>query len=170
VSGGRALGPASYDAKHGAFIASPGFAAVHDLGNRDWRDALDGADDAMVSYPLLVTKDGTNRVTANRDWLANRSFVGQDISGHIIIGTTADALFSLDRLAEFLQQAPLNLTIALNLDGGGVACQGIAVKDYRRTFCGKWELNTRDGGLKVFTWTYGDRPWALPIALAAVRK
>ncbi|PWT91632.1 MAG: hypothetical protein C5B56_03550 [Proteobacteria bacterium] len=170
MSSGTMLGPANYNAKHGAFIAASGFAAVRDLSKQHWRDAVDGASDAMVSYPLLVTKDGTSRVTADRDWLANRSFVGQDVSGQIIIGTTADALFSLDRLAEFLQHAPLNLTIALNLDGGGVACQGIAVKDYRRSFCGKWELNTRGGGLKAFTWTYGDRPWALPIALAAVRK
>lgn len=41
------------------------------------------ARDAMVSRPLLVSEDGANRVAAS-DWLANRSFVGEDADGNII--------------------------------------------------------------------------------------
>jgi hypothetical protein len=39
----------------------------------------------------------------------------------VIFGTTADAFFSFDRLAAFLRAAPLDIRIALNLDGGPVA-------------------------------------------------
>jgi len=60
--------------------------------------------------------------------------------------------------------------MALNLDGGPVACQGIALRGYRRDFCGKWELAVHDGRLELLTWMYGNRRWALPIALAVVRN
>src|SRR5262249_25654057 len=139
VSAGVQMGPRHYEARHGVFVASPAGVRVHDLAGADWRAALRGAEDAMVSYPLLVAADGSSRVTADRRWLANRSFVGQDRSGMIIFGTTADAFFSLDRLAQFLRQAPLELTVALNLDGGPVACQGIALNGFSRNICGQWE-------------------------------
>jgi Phosphodiester glycosidase len=170
VSAGIRLGPSSYDARHGAFVASPSLVAIRDLQGGDWRTALNGADDAMVSYPLLVAPDGSDRVKADRRWLANRSFVGQDGSGRIIIGTTADAFFSLDRLAAFLRRAPLGLTIALNLDGGPVACQEIRLKDYTRSWCGEWEVTTRGADLKLLRRLVGDRRWALPIVLAALPK
>ncbi|HEY2229512.1 MAG TPA: phosphodiester glycosidase family protein, partial [Xanthobacteraceae bacterium] len=120
LSDGTQLGPKDYDAKAGAFIASSSFAGIRELAQQDWKTAFQGADNAMVSFPLLVS-NGTSRVTHSSRWLANRTFVGQDATGRIIIGTTADAFFSLDRLACFLLDAPLGLTIALNLDGGPVA-------------------------------------------------
>ena len=102
----------------------------------DWREAFHGADHAMVSYPLLIGADGQSRSKGDARWLANRSFVGQDGAGRIVLGTTKDAFFSLDRLAAFLRAAPLDLKLALNLDGGPIACQAIALKDFRRDFCG----------------------------------
>ena len=168
LSDGILLGPRDYDARHGAFVASAGLAKIRDLAKEDWRAALLGADDAMVSYPLLLGPDGSSRVTADRRWLANRSFVGQDGSGQIILGTTTDAFFSLDRFADFLRAAPLGLTIALNLDGGPVACQGIALAGYRRDFCGQWELAVRDGELKLLTGAFGTRRWAMPVVLAVL--
>jgi hypothetical protein len=122
----------------------------------------------MVSYPLLVAPVGTNRVTADRRWLANRSFVGQDKSGRIILGTTTDAFFSLSRLATFLRTAPLDLATALNLDGGPVACQGVSVGRYQRRFCGQWETQTRGADIKLLGWRFG--AWALPIVLAVAPK
>lgn len=168
VSGGVPLGPAEYDARHGAFIASTTGTAVRDLAGGRWQDVLAGAEDAMVSYPLLLAADGSSRVNANPRWLANRSFVGQDGEGRIVLGTTTDAFFSLDRFATFLRAAPLGLSTALNLDGGPVACQAVAVGGYRRRFCGRWETQTRGDDLKVLSWPYGT--WALPIVLAVVRK
>lgn len=136
LSDGMPLGPRRYEAKAGAFVASPNFTGIRDLEHRDWQDAFRGAENAMVSYPLLVV-DGTTRVTRPSRWLANRSFVGQDREGRVIIGTTTDAFFSLDRLAHFLLGAPLGLTLALNLDGGPVASQAISLNGFERRTYGR---------------------------------
>ena len=166
VSAGVPLGPRHYVANHGAFVASSRAVGVRDFASLDWHIALRGADDAMVSYPLLVARDGSSRVKADARWLANRSFVGEDADGRIILGTTTDAFFSLERLAKFLHDAPLDLAVALNLDGGPVACQGIALNGYRRGACGRWELSARDGRPRLLTPVFGTMRWNLPIVLA----
>ena len=103
VSAGARLGPRHYIANHGAFVASPRSVGVRDFASLDWHIALRGAEDAMISYPLLVARDGSSRVKADARWLANRSFVAEDHDGRIILGTTAEAFFSLERLAGFLR-------------------------------------------------------------------
>lgn len=170
VSAGQLLGPRHYIANHGAFVASARSAGVRDFASLDWHIALRGVDDAMVSYPLLVARDGSSRVKADPRWLANRSFVGEDHDGRIIIGTTADAFFSLERLGGFLRAAPLDLAVALNLDGGPIACQGIALNGFRRDLCGRWELVSRDGRLRLLTPVFATARWGLPIVLAAIPK
>lgn len=170
VSDGALLGPAAYTATHGVFVASDAFTGIRDLADGGWQAALAGARDAMVSYPLLLAADGSSRAGGSR-WLANRSFVAQDAAGRIVVGTTTDAFFSLDRLAAFLRVAPLGLTLALNLDGGPVACQGIALGGFRRRFCGQWELAEDKGGTRLLGWGWGRHGrWALPIVLAVVRR
>ena len=163
-------GPADYDARHGAFVASASFVGIRDLAHQRWREAFHGADHGMVSYPLLIGADGQSRSKGNARWLANRSFVGQDGDGRIVLGTTKDAFFSLDRLAAFLRAAPLDLKLALNLDGGPIACQAIALKDFRRDFCGEWETATEQDELKLLKPLFGKRRWALPIVLAVVPR
>ncbi len=155
VSAGARLGPRHYIANHGAFVASARSTGVRDFASLDWHIALRGAEDAMISYPLLVGRDGTSRVKADPRWLANRSFVGEDHQGRIVVGTTADAFFSLERLGNFLRDAPLDLAVALNLDGGPIACQGIAFNGFRRDQCGWWELATQDGRSKLLTPVFG---------------
>jgi hypothetical protein len=167
VSEGVLLGPQDYDARAGAFVASASFTGIRDLAREDWRTAFQGADNAMVSYPLLVA-DGASRVARTSQWLANRSFVGQDQAGRIIIGTTTDAFFSLDRLARFLLDAPLDLMIALNLDGGPVASQGIALNGFSRKTYGRWELQIEGDQVELLTWPFGTV--AMPIVLAVFRK
>jgi hypothetical protein len=172
VSAGTRLGPHDYVATHGAFVAARNAVRVNDLAGTDWHAALQGADDAMVSFPLLVGPNAGDRIHADWRWLANRNFVGQDSAGRIIFGTTKDAFFSLDRLAAFLHAAPLDLTVALNLDGGPVASQGIALDGFARHTCGRWELNVQDGALKLLTplLRRRERCWEMPIALAVVRR
>jgi hypothetical protein len=101
VSEGALLGPRLYDAKAGAFVARAGSAAIRDLSSLDWKTAFGGADNAIVSNPLLLDRHETMAVRATH-WLANRSFVGEDNSGKILIGTTKDAFFSLSRLAALI--------------------------------------------------------------------
>jgi len=170
VSQGTLLGPSKYVARHGAFVASATSAAVVDLAQQDWRQALAGATDAMVSYPLLIAADGIRRAKGDRRWLANRSFVGQDEAGRVVLGTTRDAFFSLERFAAFLRQSPMGLKLALNLDGGPVACQGVSIGDFHRDFCGAWETDVQDGQLKLLAPLVGKRRWGLPIVLAVSRK
>jgi hypothetical protein len=136
LSAGTLLGPAAYDARAGAFVASADFAAIRDLARQSWQDAFKGARDAMVSYPLLMAADGRSRAVASKLY-AKRSFAGQDAGGNIVLGTTASDFFSLYELAAFLRQAPLGLKLALNLDGGPVACQGISLDGFARRVCGK---------------------------------
>lgn len=170
LSQGKSLGPQEYDGRHGAFIASADSAELVDLTQQDWHRAFAGATDAMVSYPLLIAGDGTRRVKADRRWLANRSFVGQDEAGRIVLGTTQDAFFSLDRLAAFLKESPLGLKLALNLDGGPVACQGIRVGDFHRNFCGQWEISVHNGQLKLLAPIVGNRRSGMPIVLTVSGK
>jgi hypothetical protein len=167
LTNGTLLGPKDYDAKAGAFVASPTFTGIRNLAHEDWRTAFQGADDAMVSYPLLV-RDGASGVAHSSRWLANRSFVGQDGAGRIIIGTTTDAFFSLDCLARFLLDAPLGLTMALNLDGGPVACQGISLNGYERKTYGRFELQVQGDQAQLLTRCYGTA--GMPVVLAVFPK
>ena len=170
ISDGAPLGPADYDGTHGAFVASGAFTGIRDLAHDPWQNALAGARDAMVPYPLLLDADGVSRASQSR-WLANRSFVAQDADGRIVLGTTTDAFFSLDRLAAFLRAAPLGLRLLLNLDGGPVACQGIPLGSFQRRFCGQWELAERDGQASLLTYRWGRfSRTGLPIVLAVVRR
>jgi hypothetical protein len=161
---GVLLGPANYDAKAGAFVASPDFTGIRNLAHQDWQTAFRGANNALVSYPLLV-RDGASGVSHPSRWLANRSFVGQDSTGRIIVGTTSDAFFSLDRLAQFLIDSPLDLKLALNLDGGPVACQGISLNGYERKTYGKYELEVKGDQAQLLTRCYGTA--GMPVVLAA---
>jgi hypothetical protein len=166
VSHGFASGPNEYRAANGAFVVSDDFVGLRDLHRENWKDLFTTARYGLVSCPLLVAPEHYP-VKSGAHWLANRTFVGQDRSGLIILGTTADAFFSLERLARFLSEAPLDLVLALNLDGGPVACQGISIAGYARDFCGQWELNDEDGKLKLASSMIGQRRVGLPIVLAA---
>ena len=170
VAAGVPLGPRHYVASHGAFVATGGAVGIHDLAAEDWHVALAGADDALVSFPLLVANGGAHRVKADWRWLANRSFVAQDHDGRIVLGTTTDAFFSLQRLAGFLAAVPLDLAVALNLDGGPVACQGIALGGFHRDLCGRRELASFGGEMKLLTPVFGRARWGLPIVLAVLPK
>jgi hypothetical protein len=168
LSNGVVMGPSRYRASHGAFVASADGANVVDLKGRNWRAAFEGKTDAMVSYPLLVDENGLSRAKASQ-WLAGRSFVGQDRSGRIIIGTTTDAFLSLDHFADVLRSAPLDLATALNLDGGPVACQAIDLGVYHRRTCGPQEVQVNGDKVRLLrTFLPGD--WALPVVLAVASK
>lgn len=169
VSDGRRLGPQAYEATHGAFVSGASGTELVDLTGRDWRNVTAGADAAMVNYPMLLGADGSSRAGAtNPRWLANRSFLGQDGAGRIIVATTTDAYFSLPSLAAFLPRSGLDLELALNLDGGPVACQAVATAHYDSTFCGSHELAVRDGGVQLLRPLVDWRLSGLPIVLAVV--
>ena len=170
LSAGAAMGPATYDAKGGAFIAGEHSANVEDLSHRPWRPLFAGARNAMVSYPLLLGEDGQSHVATKSRWLANRSFVGRDGKGRIIVGTTREAFFPLDRLAAFLKTAPLDLKTALNLDGGPVANQSIRLPRFRRHFQARWEAQVSGDQVKLLRWPIASATWAMPVVLTVERQ
>ncbi len=170
ISNGISSGPAIYDAKAGAFVANDGSADIKDLSQQDWSNAFKGANNAMVSYPLLIGDDGKTHVKVKSRWLANRTFIGKDSQGRIIIGTTKDAFFSLWRLAEFLKNSPLDLKTTLNLDGGPIACQSVRLKGFQRKFYALWEAQVFDDQVKLLRWTFTKNNWAMPMILAVERK
>lgn len=169
ISNGVALGPSDYDAKAGAFVATADMADVVDLGDgRGWQTAFAGARNAMVAYPLLIGEDGTNRVPQKTRWLSNRTFVGTDKQGRIIVGSSREAFFSLDALAEFLLASPLNLRVALNLDGGPVACQSVRAGDVHRVHIARWEAQEENGRASLIHMPMGEEK--MPIVLVATPK
>jgi uncharacterized protein YigE (DUF2233 family) len=170
VGAGAPAGPETYDARHGAFLAGDGTVGVVDLAGRSWKDVLDGARDATVSYPMLIAEDGSSRAKGDDRWLANRSFVGEDRDGRIVFGTTKDAYLTLNRLGPLLAGSPLGLRRALNLDGGPLACQGIAVAGHARDFCGEWEMSVRDGNLSLLRPRFEGGRWGLAMAITATPR
>lgn len=166
LSAGQRLGPNQYEGTHGAFVAAGEGVRLVDLAATDWRAALNSAENAMVSYPLLRAADGSNRVPAESGWLASRTFIAMDRDNRVVIGSTRGSFFTLTRLADFLSNSPLHLVTALNLDGGPVSCQAIAIGAFRRRHCGDWELQTTsDGRARMLP----SAPWAeapMPVALA----
>jgi hypothetical protein len=165
VSEGVAMGPRHYDAHAGAFVAGDGTADVRDLSKENWRHAFAGARNAMVSYPLLIGEDGQSHVAVKSRWLANRSFVGRDAKGRIIIGSTREAFFPLDRLVAFLRVAPLALKVALNLDGGPVACQSVRLPRFKRKLYARWEAQVSGDKVTLLRWPRTSTNVAMPIVL-----
>ena len=170
ITEGKAMGPRRYDARAGAFVANEEGAGVRDLRGDTWQHAFEGASNAMVSYPLLVGEDGQSHVTTTSRWLANRSFVAQDRQGRIIVGTARDAFFSLARLGTFLAGAPLDLKVALNLDGGPIACQSVRLPGLHRKLYALWEAQVKGDRVQLLRWPFSQATWGMPVVLTVERK
>jgi Phosphodiester glycosidase len=168
VDQGAVSGPPDYQSQHGAFVVKGSQGDIRDLKIEKWQDLFEHAEAGLVSYPLLLAPGGTKRTVASQ-WLANRSFIGVDHQGRVLIGTTQSAFFSLDRLASFLKAAMPDLKAALNLDGGPVASQAIAVGDVRRKLHGRWELQAENGAgrllpVSIFTTA------PMPVVIAVFKR
>lgn len=163
---GTPAGPSQYDATHAAFVSGPQGAAIFDLSASDWR-ALGGAAETMfVSYPTLLDHEGANRAPES-DWLASRSFIGEDTDGNIILGSAPEGFFSLYRLGEFLRQTPVEWRYVLNLDGGPVACHAVAAGGEQRKVYGKVEIQSDAPGAPLRVLPSSQYiPSAMPIVIA----
>jgi hypothetical protein len=60
------------------------------------------------------------------------------------------------------------LTLALNLDGGPVACQGISINGFERRTYGRWEIQVQGDDAQLLIWPYGTV--AMPVVLAVFPK
>jgi Phosphodiester glycosidase len=170
ISEGVAMGPTTYDAKAGAFVASDGTADIKELAGQTWQAAISGSRNAMVSYPLLIGTDGQTHVATASRWLANRTFVGKDSAGRIIVGTTKEAFFPLATLAQFLKSSPLDLKVALNFDGGPIACQSVRLNGFTRKFYAQWESQLHGEEVSLLRWPLPQPAWAMPMILEVERR
>lgn len=164
---GKNAGPTSYDSSHGALVINGSAVDIIDLNGRDVHNTIATWPDAMVSYPLLIDPQGKNRATENKHWLAARNFVAIDQAGRVVLGTTETGFFTIYRLGEFLRQAPLDLRVALNLDGGPLVGQVVQVADFSRRFHGKAEISNGNDFLRLYFHLHSDTNWTLPIVLSA---
>ena len=164
---GKNAGPSPYDSSHGALVINGSAVDIIDLRGRDVHKTIAAWPDAMVSYPLLIDPQGKNRATENKHWLAARNFVAIDHAGRVVLGTTETGFFTIYRLGEFLRQAPLDLRVALNLDGGPLVSQVVQVGDFSRRFHGKAEISNGYDFLRTYWHLYTGAHWTLPIVLMA---
>ena len=164
------FGPADYIATHGAFATGAQGARIVDLAGIAWPALFESSEQVMLSYPLLFDASGKSRVHAREDWYANRSFIAMDRSGQMVLGCTERAFFSLPSLGKFLQTAPLDLELALNLDGGPVASLAIRAAGHSTTVYGKWEFQKQADKLISLEAGRRSKKWSLPIVLAVTPK
>ncbi|RMD72480.1 MAG: phosphodiester glycosidase family protein, partial [Chloroflexi bacterium] len=73
---------------------------------------------AIQGWPLLVRSDGTAAYTDEDGQRARRSAIALDDQGRVLLIVAPAASFSLAEWSRFLATADLDLTIAVNLDGG----------------------------------------------------
>lgn len=167
---GTAAGPDQYEATHAAFVSGDHGAAIVDLLATDWRSIGADAETMFVSYPTLLDGDGANRAPES-NWLASRSFIGEDAEGHIILGSAPEGFFSLYRLGEFLRQTPVDWRNVLNLDGGPVACHAVSAGGETRKVYGKVEIQSDAPGepLRVLP-SSQYIPSAMPIVIAVTPR
>ncbi|TPI48557.1 hypothetical protein FJ417_30735 [Mesorhizobium sp. B3-1-7] len=86
---------------------------------------------------------------AKSNWLANRTFIAEDGQGRIIVGSTKEAFFSVDRLATFRLKAGLDIKTALNLDGDPIADLSVRSGSYRLKHYAWWEAQVSEGKVSL---------------------
>jgi hypothetical protein len=164
---GRPAGPTAYNSTHGAFVAHGHSVDILDLQDQDVFTAIGHFSEAMVSYPLLIGPNGENRAVESTTWLASRNFIAIDLAGHVVLGSTETGFFTLHRLGEFLQHGPLQLRVALNLDGGPLVSQIVHAGAFTRRFHGIAEISNGSDVLRAVWHTHIKTNWTLPIVLVA---
>jgi hypothetical protein len=171
LAGGVKKGPPSYQSKHGAMLAEPAGKGLPAFAFKDYSgQAVDlaplGYREAVVSYPTLLDGLGRVRAAQNPGWRADRSFIGIDRQGRILLGTSEGGFFSLWRLGQFLRALPgLQAAYALNLDGGPPACLAVRAGELEFTALGRYESNDSTGQEVIF-WGAEEVVWPLPAVIA----
>ncbi|HQQ62094.1 MAG TPA: phosphodiester glycosidase family protein [Pseudomonadales bacterium] len=160
-------GPLQYISDHGAIVANESSVQIIDLRKKDVFLEINQYQNAMVSYPLLLDKSRSSTAKDSKTWLASRNFVALDSDGFVVFGATETGFFTIYNLAKFLEHGPLNLRLALNLDGGPLVSQIISSGSYRRNFHGTAEISNSNDVLRALWHSTFKTNWKLPIVLVA---
>lgn len=155
AGGGEVFSRRQHPTYRAALVAGPrrggARARVLDLAEEGLRaDSLDWAEVAQ-SF-MLFDRAGTVRVRRS-DQVANRTAVGEDARGRLVVLTTEGG-YTLHDFARLLQRLPLDLALAMAMDGGREAELVVSAGDFRYASFGQWER--------------GAAPPLPPVALPAV--
>ncbi len=144
VSGGRVVSKRLHAEFRAALVAEPerGKPAAHvlDLSRAPLDPSHPGWAEVAQSF-MLFDRDGATRVRKS-DKIANRTAVGEDAAGRIVIATSEGA-YTLADFANVLRHAPLELTHAMSMDGGQEAEMLVEARGFRWASFGGWK---RGGG------------------------
>jgi uncharacterized protein YigE (DUF2233 family) len=147
---GKVQGPLKNSAMRGMFVAEPRgmspdlpratildvTATPVDINKLPWTQGL-------MSFPLLLDSRGRIRVK-NSNLQAQRTVICTDRKGNILVCHTTGDYFTLYELARFLKTTPLEIDLALNLDGGSKAQLLINTPDFSLTSPSSLEQSARD--------------------------
>ncbi|HKQ59485.1 MAG TPA: phosphodiester glycosidase family protein [Candidatus Eisenbacteria bacterium] len=123
-----------------ALVAGPregrASARVVDLEREPIDPAAPGWREVAQSFMLF---DDKGRVRVRKtDLVANRTVVGQDARGNILV-ITSEGGYTLSDFATLLQKAPLGLTHAMAMDGGYEAELCVSVARFHYASFGQWK-------------------------------
>ncbi len=140
ASGGRLISRRPHPTYRAALVAGPRHggrsARVLDLSRDPLHpDSLRWAEVAQ-SF-MLFDRAGTVRVRRS-DQVANRTAVGEDARGRLVVLTTEGG-YTLHDFALLLRRAPLDLALAMAMDGGREAEMMVRAGGFRYASFGQWE-------------------------------
>jgi hypothetical protein len=155
ADGGRLISRRRHPTYRAALVAGPRDggtrARVLDLSREKLdADSLGWAEVAQ-SF-MLFDRAGTVRVR-NSDQVANRTAVAEDHHGRLVV-LTSEGGYTLHDFAQLLQRSPLNLALAMAMDGGREAEMLVSAGAFRYASFGQWER--------------GGAPPAAPVTLPTV--
>lgn len=111
-------------------------ARVLDLDHEPLDPASPGWRQVAQSF-MLFDRHGQPRIRRT-DLVANRTVVGQDGKGRILV-ITSEGGYTLWDFARLLQKAPLNLSLAMAMDGGYEAELCVNVPPFHYASFGQWK-------------------------------
>ena len=140
AAGGRLVSRRPHPTYRAALVAGPrgggAGARVLDLS----RERLDadslGWEEVAQSF-MLFDRAGTVRVRRS-DQVAPRTAVAEDRRGRLVVLTTEGG-YTLRDFAELLQRSPLDLALAMAMDGGREAEMLVRAGGFRYASFGQWE-------------------------------
>lgn len=139
ICGGELVSSRPHPGFKAALVASPrtGRPAAHvlDLERETIDPAAPAWGDVAQSF-MLFDGHGRPRIR-NTDQVANRTVVGEDRHGRLVIVTTEGG-YTLWDFSRLLQNAPLGLSHAMAMDGGREAELCVSVGAFRYGSFGQW--------------------------------
>ncbi len=122
ICDGKFKGPKYNKAVSGMLVAEPKYDSLPkaDLLDLDY-DSFDYKSTSYTQgvqhWPILLDREGNIKVKKSL-WQANRTVIGKDNEGNILMLTTEGGYFTLFNLGRFLKDSKFNVHTAMNMDGG----------------------------------------------------